>query len=336
MGRKSADFCAIPTNIITGFLGVGKTSAILSLLKTKPEQERWAVLVNEFGEIGLDGRLMEGDYGPDNGVFIREVSGGCMCCTAGVTMQVALTRLLSEAKPDRLLIEPTGLGHPKEVLQTLSSEYYRDVLSIRRTVTLVDARKLVNPRYTSHQTFRQQIAMADIVVGNKTDLYEDGDAEHLIEFVRKLSRPNTPVIFSEHGRIALEELENQATLVPADEHEHHHGHHDHHDIIAGEAPFPEIGFIRAVNEGEGYRSVGWRFHPEKVFDREALFSLLPTIEAERLKAIFITREGIFGFNKTSDGLVVGTIDECIDSRIEIIADIVEETLEKELLACLTD
>lgn len=111
---------AVPTNIITGFLGVGKTTAILHLLASKPANERWAVLVNEFGEIGIDGGLMAGGQGAQTGVFIREVPGGCMCCVSGLPMQMALNRLLMDAKPDRLLIEPTGLGHPQEVIESLS------------------------------------------------------------------------------------------------------------------------------------------------------------------------------------------------------------------------
>ncbi|GAL28505.1 putative metal chaperone [Vibrio variabilis] len=71
----------VPTNIITGFLGVGKTTTILNLLKDKPENENWAVLVNEFGEVGIDGAMMA-----DGGAMIKEVPGGCMCCTAGVPM----------------------------------------------------------------------------------------------------------------------------------------------------------------------------------------------------------------------------------------------------------
>lgn len=176
---------AVPTNIITGFLGVGKTSAILNLLKSKPEQERWAVLVNEFGEIGVDGSIFAGHHKEESGVYISEVPGGCMCCAAGLPMRVALNELLRRAKPDRLLIEPTGLGHPKEVLQVLSETHYKDVLDIQKTITLVDARKLTDTRYTDHETFNQQIAIADVVIGNKADLYAEGDKERLINYVKK-------------------------------------------------------------------------------------------------------------------------------------------------------
>ncbi len=114
MSSESQPILGVPTNIITGFLGVGKTSAILNLMANKPENERWAVLVNEFGEIGVDGSLVQGQQSEEQQVFIREVPGGCMCCAAGLPMQIALNQLLNEAKPDRLLIEPTGLTTRKK------------------------------------------------------------------------------------------------------------------------------------------------------------------------------------------------------------------------------
>ncbi len=104
-----SQFSQIPVNIITGFLGVGKTTAIQYLLQNKPDTERWAVLVNEFGEIGIDAGLMSNEE-KSGGVFMKEVPGGCMCCTAGLPMQIALNQLIRQAKPDRLIIEPTGLG----------------------------------------------------------------------------------------------------------------------------------------------------------------------------------------------------------------------------------
>ena len=106
----------IPVNVITGFLGVGKTSSILKLLEQKPADQEWAILVNEFGEIGVDRGLVQGQLAPRNDVMVFEVPGGCMCCAAGLPMEMALSQIFFLGEPDRLIIEPTGLGHPAEVL----------------------------------------------------------------------------------------------------------------------------------------------------------------------------------------------------------------------------
>ena len=110
-------------NVITGFLGVGKTTAILNLLQQKPDDELWAILVNEFGEIGVDGGLLKGQAPARDDVMVFEIPGGCMCCAAGLPMEMALSQLFFLASPDRLIIEPTGLGHPAEVLSVLASRF---------------------------------------------------------------------------------------------------------------------------------------------------------------------------------------------------------------------
>lgn len=324
---------AVPTNIITGFLGVGKTSAILHLLKQKPSSERWAVLVNEFGEIGVDGSLVEGRHSEKSGVFIREVPGGCMCCAAGLPMQIALNQLLTRAKPDRLLIEPTGLGHPEEVLEVLAAEHYQEVLELHNIVTLVDARKLADERYTTHQTFNQQIAIADIVVGNKLDLYQAQESDELKAYVQQCGAPGARVVFTQGGEIAPSYLLGKTAATAKHHHDHHHS--GEKTPALSEEPIPECGYIRAVNEGEGFRSVGWRFSPETIFSHTQLFSFLSGISAERMKAVFITEKGVFGYNLTPDALTEVALDDCMESRVEIIAEQVNEDWEVGLMQCIS-
>ena len=91
-------------NVITGFLGVGKTSSILNLLQQKPADEEWAILVNEFGEIGVAQGLINGQITPRNDVSVFEVPGGCMCCAAGLPMEMALSQIFFLCEPDRLII----------------------------------------------------------------------------------------------------------------------------------------------------------------------------------------------------------------------------------------
>jgi len=332
MNSKQGKIQSVPTNIITGFLGVGKTTAILYLLKHKPADERWAVLVNEFGEIGVDGSLFQGQHSQQQGVFIREVPGGCMCCAAGLPMQIALNQLLSQAKPDRLLIEPTGLGHPKEVLQVLSAEHYKEVLSLQKTLTLVDARKLSDERYTTNDTFNQQIAVADTVIANKLDLYQEQDKARLTAYIRQHAQADVEIIFSQQGEIALSLLEG-ATSSKALTSNHHH-HEAEKKPLSLDIPIPECGFIKAINEGEGFKSIGWRFSPVKVFSYSKLFALLAGLCVERMKAVFITDSGVFSYNLTSNTLTEMELDECLESRIEIISESLNETLETALMACI--
>ena len=99
---------------------------------------------------------------------------------------------------------------------------------------------------------------------------------------------------------------------------------------------PEIGFLSAVNEGEGFQSVGWRFAANKVFNYQKLFALLTGINAERMKAVFITNDGVFGYNLTPDALTEIELDDCLESRIELISHKVDDSLEAELLGCLVE
>lgn len=312
MNSERDQILGVPTNIITGFLGVGKTSAILHLLSTKPATERWAVLVNEFGEIGVDGSLIESQLAVEQGIYVREVPGGCMCCTAGVSLMVALNDLLIRARPDRLLIEPTGLGHPREVLQVLSSEAYRDVLDLGRTLTLVDARKLNDARYTLHDTFNQQIAMADTVVGNKEDLYNLDDRQRLLDYVEVVGKPHANVLFTQHGRVDPELLIGGSSAS---------------------ATQPYCAISRSSREKEGYLSRGWCFDGEVVFNREKLVAFLSTLEVERMKGVFVTDAGSFGYNLTPDGIEETVLSHCADSRVEMIAAEIDPEWEAQLLSC---
>ncbi len=159
----------IPTNIITGFLGVGKTTAINSLLTAKPENESWAVLVNEFGQIGIDQEMMvQGD-----GLHVKELAGGCICCALGPSLNKTLKALIEHAKPDRLIIEPTGLGHPEGIIDMLTGPAFKDKLDLRATVCLLDPRSLMDPDVIENPVFHDQVNLADVVLLNKCDLAEE-------------------------------------------------------------------------------------------------------------------------------------------------------------------
>ncbi|MEL6722260.1 MAG: GTP-binding protein [Pseudomonadota bacterium] len=324
---------AVPTNIITGFLGAGKTSTILHLLKSKPEAERWAILVNEFGEIGIDGALLQGQSVKESGVSIREVPGGCMCCAAGVPMRVALNQLLSKAHPDRLLIEPTGLGHPAEVLKVLSAQQSQGTLSVQKVITLVDARQLSDNRYTEHETFKQQIAIADVIVGNKQELYQSSDYHQLEQYVRKHGLPRAIITTTQQGAIEMACLEGVSGAANAESAPDLH-HHDQHEKPSVIVPADTKGYVQAINRGEGFASVGWRFTADQVFCRAKLLAVLRNLPAERIKGVFNTDEGAFSYNIVGESITQAPLQNCPDSRIEVISRKISDEWGRQLLACV--
>ena len=331
MPNQREKLVGVPTNIITGFLGVGKTSAILHLLNQKPAGERWAVLINEFGEVGVDGSLVQGQSGALAGIYVKEVPGGCMCCAAGLPMQIALNLLLQTARPHRLLIEPTGLGHPIEVIKALSAEHYREVLSLQKVLTLLDARKLRDERYTSHPTFNQQLEIADVIVANKEDTYEHEDRTILEHYVQQHSNPCVELQVTRQGKINLDSLQGK----PTRSFEATSPHRESSLMaLATDLSSPTNGQVTATNFGEGFASKGWRFSPDRLFNKKRLLVFLRGLQVERMKAVFITSIGIFGYNLADEVLTELEIDDCMESRIEIIAIKIDPSWDQKLNDCL--
>lgn len=292
---------SIPCTLITGFLGVGKTTIILNLLKQKPAHEKWAVLVNEFGEIGLDGAIMEAKQ-TQNDVFIKEVPGGCMCCASGLPMQIALNMLLMKAKPDRLIIEPTGLGHPKEVLKVLRSEHYREILDIQYTITVIDARHFSSPKHLNSPTFQQQLEVADVLIANKEDLYEHAD---IAECKRQLeSHPQLnlkPFFAVKNGILSKDFLVCYFPTKPSEETLLHSARSlDNAEATAHDSDqtdlIPETGFIFKSHYEDEYSSMGWRFAADLKFDLNKLQEALEHSDFERIKAVFMTKDGEYSLN----------------------------------------
>lgn len=310
----------VPTNIITGFLGAGKTTAILSLLQQKPAEERWAVLVNEFGEVGIDGGLIASAKSSEETLFIGEVPGGCMCCAAGLPMQVALNRLLQKARPTRLLIEPTGLGHPLEVIKTLQKPENAAVLSLQTVITLVDARKIDDRRYTDHEVFRQQLEVADLIVANKTDLYEGDEVGALTRFLDEIGLGSKPVQAVTQGALALDWL--QQPHADGQQEDSHLADPVSSLLVTATddaSPLTSGEFIRKEQEQVGFFSVGWRIAKDHTFERQRLYLVLAAIEAERTKAVVRTDQGVEGFNMADGMITTVTLDQADESRIEIVS-----------------
>jgi G3E family GTPase len=333
----SPKISAIPTTLITGFLGVGKTTAILKLLANKPQHEKWAVLVNEFGEVGIDSALFAANVkktdNNDNGVCIREVPGGCMCCASGVPMQVALNQLIIKAKPDRLIIEPTGLGHPKEVVDVLTRGKYQELISLQSIFCLVDARNLTDIRYTQHPSFVQQLNVADTILAAKADKYSTQDEENLSRFLTENNLTEKPLHLIQQGNIDPNWLSKnrKKTIAPKPmvgltAHSSQKNSHEfelayQNELESNQAlqlQLEKKGFIELNNQGEGYFSKGWIFSAKHIFNQQRLITLITSLKVARIKGVVLTDEGCYSFNKAGSDLSFDKVTTTQDSRIELI------------------
>ncbi|MCH9298123.1 CobW family GTP-binding protein [Pantoea allii] len=301
-------------NLLTGFLGSGKTTTLLHLLAHKPEEENWAVLVNEFGEVGIDGALLA-----NSGAILKEIPGGCMCCVNGLPMQVGLNRLLKQNKPDRLLIEPTGLGHPRQLLQMLTSPVYQPWLELQATLTLLDARQLNDERVAKNENFRDQLAAADIIVGNKRDRWSEADRQRLEQWLAA-HQDDRQFVTAEFGQIPLALLDRprgKARAIP------HPAHHHHHSAPAsGIAAMRLDGHAtwrRAVNQGQGYVACGWIFDDETVFDTLPLLEWARLAPVDRVKGVLRIAEGAVSINRQGEDVHIEILGSTPpDSRVEMI------------------
>jgi G3E family GTPase len=319
----------VPVNLVTGFLGAGKTTAIRQLLAQKPPGERWAVVVNEFGKVGIDQSVLAADE-----VAIKEVPGGCLCCTNHLPLQVALSQLLARANPARVLIEPTGLGHPARVLEALREPHWQDVLEVRATLTLVDARELSDPRVLEHETFRAQIEAADVLVFSKNDVLSDDDRERAHAFAAGLLPPKSHVHFMANGALKREWLDEPGRREPL-RRSLRHG-----PVLApvlDPAATPEMmkpPYHYHEQAGEA-AIAGWVFPRDWVFANNALLDVLFGVrDALRVKGVFHTDQGWIFFNATRHETAVNSEVSRADSRLEVIAPSARDwaAIEQALLA----
>lgn len=300
----------IPTNLIVGFLGVGKTTAIRQLLAQVPVGERWAVLVNEFGEVGIDGALLHGER-----VAVREVAGGCLCCVAASGLQLGLNQLIRDHAPSRILIEPTGLGHSAQILEALESPPFDEVLDIRATIGLLDARHLADLRYREHPVFQDQLFLADVLVANKRDGYQEEDMARFIELARAMQPAKAELATVERGVFPREWLDIPRSAA------RHALFPEAHRFLQRERGerVVDIGWLRVAGfPADGYRSCGWVIDAVRCFSLERLQTLATQRPLRRIKGVLRTDKGWQAIN---------AVDGCADwqaaapqgdSRLEII------------------
>ncbi len=316
----------IPTHVIAGPLGAGKTSLIRHLMAHRPASERWAVLINEFGQIGLDAALLST---ADDGIAMGEVAGGCLCCVNGAPFQVGLGRLLRKSRPDRLFIEPSGLGHPAQLLAQLRQPPWQGVLDVQPLVMVLDTQVLAAGQSLADS---QQAALVDagLLVLNKAEAV---DSEKRVWITSRL--PAVPCYWTEQGRLPLDELPKQSTALvdkPAV---------DNSALPDGVAPLgalwtsPSEPICLHHQSTDGW-SIGWRWHPSQLLDAQRIEAFLAGLAWRRAKLVIHSPEGWQSANALEGkALAWQSSNWRRDSRIELIFAQAQdaEALQQGMAAC---
>ncbi|MDY6467138.1 GTP-binding protein [Acinetobacter faecalis] len=323
---------AIPTHIISGFLGAGKTTVLQYLLSQKPEHEIWAVLMNEFGQIGIDQQLMP----QSNGFAIQELLGGCLCCSSQLPMQIALSRLISENKIDRLFIEPTGLGHPAQLLEQLTEPHWLQHLSMRSLVTVIDGSRLHDSDWSQQNLYQDQLKAAQVVVISHQDKMTEGDIFALETLKKEYEAYQQKWILTSQGNLSIIEVDQIYTgkkrliqpLLKIQK-----------NLTANEQPVIKQLPYHYVESAQGYSVAGWKLPKIWTFNFYDVLDLLcEQKDWLRIKAVFHTNEGWKSFNFNPNQFNYQTAQEGIDNRIEIIYQNEREWLsfEEQLFQCRID
>lgn len=297
----------IPTHLIAGPLGAGKTSLIRQLLAQRPVHERWAVLINEFGQIGLDAALLASS---DDGIAMAEVAGGCVCCVNGAPFQVGLGRLLRKARPDRLLIEPSGLGHPVELLRQLREPPWEGVLALQPSVMVLDAAALATGQLLPDSQ-REALLDAGLVLLNKAEDLDSAICEQLAATL-----PSVPRLWTTHGMLDIQKLpgihaqSGKAVGI--------------NDLPTGVDKPPILWRNSAepvcqIQAGDDGWSIGWRWHPSQRFDPIRLQTWLASLPWRRAKLVVQTSAGWLSGNFLGGAPIHWQASEWRkDSRLELI------------------
>ncbi|HEX5066987.1 MAG TPA: GTP-binding protein [Myxococcota bacterium] len=270
---------AVPVHVVAGFLGAGKTSALRAQLEAR-RGERIAIIVNDFGEASLDAATLE----VESPFRITNIPGGCVCCTAPEGFVDALGAVL-ETRPDRVLIEPTGLARPQDLVDTIRRCRHADALALAPLIVLLDPGELARLESggdaTTLSLLREQADGADVLVANRIDLCGDAALARFRRFATERWPAPLAVLETTEGRLPASAFEWPAGEGARAAHAHAHAH-DH-----------------AAPSTADHAARSWRWAPDAVFSHARLSAALARMlrgEAgaplARFKGIFRTEQGV--------------------------------------------
>lgn len=294
-------------HLLSGFLGTGKTTALKSLMQQKDTHEKWVIIVNEFGEIGIDGAVLS-----EQGIPVAEIAGGCLCCVAGAQMGDTLSQLLAQQQPDRILIEASGLAHAASVMDELRVPPFNEQLEIATVFTLIDPRQFTQPDYAKQPLYKDQIGVCDVLVASKIDLCTPETLAAFRQQAAALFPPKAKIVEVQNAQLDIAWLD-----IPVIEK-------------------PRYRLKNLPDNSMGFQSQGYTFPAGLDFDGERLtqfFNDLPkmTTGLVRAKGVFQVLGTWVWLNWVDGQWGANQVSWRRDSRFELIAqafdaDLIEQRL----------
>lgn len=213
-------------DMLFGFLGSGKTTLAARILKEYGAKRKLALIVNEFGDVGVDGEILKG-----NDIDLIQLSSGCLCCTLKGSLEAAVIELAEKSDVDHIIVEATGVAEPEEMLASFNEPEFKEKFEVGPLVTVVDSYKYLKIRDMLGPFYEAQIEKSDYVILNKLDMGDAAMMEEVREEVAELN-PDALIRYAERCDVDLEEVLDGKPSATLDRwakahHEHHDHDHDH-------------------------------------------------------------------------------------------------------------
>ena len=299
--QRKEGFTMTKIDIVSGFLGAGKTTLIKKLLAEAFQGEKLVLIENEFGEIGIDGGFLK-----EAGIQIREMNSGCICCSLVGDFGTSLKEVVTKYDPDRILIEPSGVGKLSDVIKAVQGVQDEVDIKLNSYTTVVDAKKCKMYMKNFGEFFDNQIQYAGAIIMSRTDIASEKKVQESLELLRSLNKDAaiiTTPIENLDGKKLVEVMEHPVSLeqeMLEEEHEHHHHHdgecgcghdheeHEHHHHHDGECGCGHDHHHHHADEV----FTSWGRETIKKYTREGLEKILEALSESDKYGIILRAKGM--------------------------------------------
>ena len=314
-------------DIVFGFLGAGKTTFIIKALEEPRSDEKTVVLVNEFGEVGIDGDLLA-----NQGGNVIEMPSGCICCTLQSDFRSQMLDITRSIRPDRVIIEPTGVATIKQIRSIVEAQLFEDVIEKIHNIMIADAGGFMKLYKANRHFVESQVENAQLVLLNKCDRVDKRKAQLTRSAISAIN-PEITIMMTEFGTVDWAEYRMALSTVVSRDLPHHHDgkkHHHHHHEEEDELGYTSFGlvydhksfdydalekFFRELNDSES--KMGDIIRAKGVFQIGGKWSLMELASGEfssqPLKQANQSKVSIIG-NDLDQDMITEVLNACVDKR----------------------